>query len=284
MKRGFTLLEMLITVLVFSIMIIAIYGLFDQGQWLYLHSEKRANIQDMSRNALEGLERELRMAGSGVPGGGQMVGGAIWTPYVFHAGVGEISFRADIDSGNSMVRADETGDSDIDVHDASVVCPGAGETNVQGVLVKDLKGWDPITCSSFAGNLMTVDDTEACTASECEVFTPEHIFYRLAGDGDLNGICDSISNADYPFCTLERAEIRQNTPTSTVPTDDQFAPVATNVIQIQFEYLDADGDVTPNPFAVGQVRVNLRTRDRTNRVGVFQDINLTSVVKLRRLF
>jgi hypothetical protein len=53
---------------------------------------------------------------------------------------------------------------------------------------------------------------------------------------------------------------------------------------LQFEYLDADGDSTPNPFAIGQVRVTLTTRERTNRVGIFQDINLTTVVKLRRLF
>ena len=284
MKRGFSLLEMLVTVLIFSIVVVAIYGLFDQGQWLYMQTEKKANIQDMSRNAIEGLERELRMAGSGVPGGGQIVGGAIWTPYVFNNGLGEIFFRADIDSGNTMLRTDEPGDNNIDVHDASVVCPGAGESNVPGVLVKDLKGWDPVVCSSFTGNMMAIDSAEACTSAECEVYTPEHIYYRLAGDADADGLCDNVASADYPFCTLERAEIRQNTPTAAVPADDQFYPVATNVIQIAFEYFDADGDPTPNAFAIGQIRVSLRTRERSQRVGIYQDINLATVVKLRRLF
>src|SRR3990170_4444254 len=85
MQRGFTLLEMLISVVIFVFVMLAVYFLFDQGQWLYLHSEKRTNLQDNGRVAMEQMERDFRMIGSGVPTETQESASTTWTPFIFNA-------------------------------------------------------------------------------------------------------------------------------------------------------------------------------------------------------
>ena len=93
-ERGFTLIELLVSVLIFTLVLLAVYSLFDQGAWVYLHSSRRANIQQIARMALEQMERDVRMSGFGVPNGDEFgAGTATWTPDMFTLSPGKIFFR-----------------------------------------------------------------------------------------------------------------------------------------------------------------------------------------------
>lgn len=279
-NRGFTLIEMLVSVVVFSLVVLAVYGLFDQGRWYYLHSEKRSNIQDIARIAMESLEREIRMAGSGVPAQGQNGGATYWTPFVFQADTSAIGFRADIDSRNTMVKANLGGT--LDVWDAKALLEGPYSPAPSGpaVLVKSMRIWEPLTITYSDED--TVSASPSATLSpveELEVYTPEHIFYQLNGDADDDGNCDNVGLNDYPFCTLQRVEVAGNTPITT--TTAAFADIATNIIELTFEYMELDGDAAVTNYAIQLIRVHLIARDRARKAGEWQDVELTSEIMVR---
>ncbi|MDN3680408.1 type II secretion system protein [Vibrio tapetis subsp. quintayensis] len=63
MKRsGFTLIEMIVTILVVSIMFLAIAGFLELGTKGYADSAKRQALQNQARFALEKMSREIRHA------------------------------------------------------------------------------------------------------------------------------------------------------------------------------------------------------------------------------
>jgi type IV pilus assembly protein PilW len=60
---GFTIIEVLISTAIFSIVMIAIYLMFDTNRTTYARGENKLEIQQNARVAVEMLARELRMAG-----------------------------------------------------------------------------------------------------------------------------------------------------------------------------------------------------------------------------
>ena len=105
-ESGFTLIELLVTLAIFMLVMIAVYSLFDTGQWFYLHGERKTKIQEIARMAMEQMERDIRMCGFGVPNGSQFDATTLWTPDIFTSTGGKFFFRADIDSGHSFVTVD----------------------------------------------------------------------------------------------------------------------------------------------------------------------------------
>ena len=99
-QNGFTMIEMLVSVVIFGFIVIGIYYFFDSGRWLYLHSEKRSNLQENGRLAIEGMEREMRMIGLGIPNGTQINSNLTWNPPVIYGTVNTIGFRGDVASYN----------------------------------------------------------------------------------------------------------------------------------------------------------------------------------------
>jgi len=63
-QRGFTLVELLISVLLLSILFLAVWGLFTQGFVLWKQGENKVDMYDSLRIALDRLGRELRYAQS----------------------------------------------------------------------------------------------------------------------------------------------------------------------------------------------------------------------------
>src|SRR5262245_32676094 len=101
-KNGFTLIEMLVSVAIFAVIMIGVYYFYDSGRWLYLHSENRANMQENGRLAMEGMEREMRMIGFGIPGGTQINNNVSWNPAIIYGDDNQIGFRGDVNSYNSL--------------------------------------------------------------------------------------------------------------------------------------------------------------------------------------
>ena len=272
-ERGFTLIELLVSILIFTIALLAVYSLFDQGAWVYLHSSRRANIQQIARMALEQMERDIRMSGFGVPEGDEFgAGTATWSPEMFTVTPGKIYFRADIDSGHTWVRQNITGSATIlNVENPTAVC---ASPNTQIVLVEDGDDWQPLVCTAMDDSADTITvNTGAmdCPSDICEIFTPEHIFYRLTGDANNDGICDSTGPADDPFCTIERAVVTGNDPTanSGVPADIEFHQLATNIIAFDVQ-------------TTGLLQIRLTVRDRSMEgPQKYQDVVLTTQILVR---
>ena len=180
-----------------------------------------------------------------------------------------------------MLRADADGGTTLDVQDPTRVCPPM-PANL--ILAKSGRTWKAITCSSYSGNVMTVSPTFAVPAMEGEIFSPEHVFYRLAGDANDDGICDNMTDSDYPFCTIEKTLTEGNDPVANaeVPTSG-WSPVGANIIKMKFTYLEADGSPATSPLTAQVVHVDLTARDRGSDLKgrKFQDVNLTTDVLVR---
>ncbi len=62
-QKGFTLVEILISLSVFVLVLLAIYQLFDSSRATYSSGQTRVDVQQNARVALDEMVRELRMAG-----------------------------------------------------------------------------------------------------------------------------------------------------------------------------------------------------------------------------
>ena len=274
LQKGFTLIELLISILIFTLVLLAVYSLFDQGAWVYLHSNRRANIQQIARMAMEQMERDIRMSGFGVPNGDEFgAGTATWEPDMFTVTPGKVFFRADINSGHTWVKQNVTGSPTIlNVENPMFVCPSPGSSQI--VLVEDGDDWQGLTCTAVddVAKTITVNNGAMdCPSDVCEIFTPEHIFYRLTNDANNDGICDNIGPADDPFCTIERAVISGNDPTANMvePADSEFHQLATNIISFDVQ--------TP-----GLLQIRLTVRDRSMEgPQKYQDVVLTTQILVR---
>ncbi len=63
MKKGFTLVEVLVSILIFTLVIIAAYRIYDHSQKTYLLGEQLTDTQQATRFAFEKLSHDLRVAG-----------------------------------------------------------------------------------------------------------------------------------------------------------------------------------------------------------------------------
>ena len=80
--RGFTLVELIIVIGIFSIVMAAIYSVFVRSNRVYISQEEVVAAQQEARSALDILGREIRMAGliaaDNKPGGFDMITAAAW--------------------------------------------------------------------------------------------------------------------------------------------------------------------------------------------------------------
>lgn len=80
--RGFTLVELIIVIGMFSIVMAAIYSVFVRSNRVYISQEEVVAAQQEARSALEILGREIRMAGliaaDNQSGGFDMITAAAW--------------------------------------------------------------------------------------------------------------------------------------------------------------------------------------------------------------
>jgi prepilin-type N-terminal cleavage/methylation domain-containing protein len=91
-ERGFTLLEFLVTVSIFCIVLSSVYMVHETNKASYSRSEMRMDIQQNARVALATMEKELRMAGYGVPN----AAGTLTLPRIIEARPRTITFRVDL--------------------------------------------------------------------------------------------------------------------------------------------------------------------------------------------
>jgi prepilin-type N-terminal cleavage/methylation domain-containing protein len=309
MQRGFTLIEILVTVAILMIVFIGIYFLLDQGQWLYLESERKSKIQETGRLTIEQMERDFRMIGAGVPSG-TGPGGAVWTPYIFTASVSTIGFTGDIDNGTDNLSRNigAVDDSHIFLGDPSAYFlsydangDGTLDVPVKIILVSNSRSWEDLVAVGLdSNNTAVVTSSPVATpasykAEDSTVHTLERVFYRmvnLSGNPQDDGICTD----PFPFCTIQRQEYQTNNPAETNPEAEsanaQWETIARNATFLEFTYFQADGtqiDPSSGPLSsIDKIRIKLIARDRSRRVAggssnpsLWQDSIMKSEVLIR---
>jgi prepilin-type N-terminal cleavage/methylation domain-containing protein len=306
MQRGFTLIEILVTVAILMIVFIGIYFLLDQGQWLYLESERKSKIQETGRLTIEQMERDFRMIGAGVPSG-TGPGGAVWTPSIFLATVSTIGFTGDIDNGTDNLSRNigTVDDSHIFLGDPSeyfrsydangddsIPPPG-----VKIILVSNHSSWEDLIVTGLDSNdtaittLNPVATPANYKAEDSTVHTLERVFYRmvnLSGNPQDDGICTD----PFPFCTIQRQEYQTNNPAETNPEAEsanaEWETIARNVTFLSFTYLKADGTASGGLTDIDKISIRLIARDRSRQVAggssqasLWQDSIMKSEVLIR---
>jgi prepilin-type N-terminal cleavage/methylation domain-containing protein len=288
MQKGFTLLEMLVSITIFSLMMMAIYYFFDSGRWMYLKSEKRANMQENGRLTMEAMEREMRMISFGLPSGTEIGTQVSWMPAIFNAERSEIGFRGDVDNVNSLPTANiASGDTIVSVQWPDWVCPSNGTPIV---LVERGRNWLSYTCSNPTLTTITLDSAAGhdFSSAETEIFSPLHVFYRLTPDSDSNGECDLTTN--FENCKIERASLLDVAPQTAV-ADEDWQTFATNIRQFRLEYYRKTtvvSELTTVPLAAGDralvdlIRIELIATDRSDKVQQYQDAEFVSEILIRK--
>ncbi len=97
-RKGFSLVEIMISLLVFSIVIAAVFTLFFNSNNAKKTAENLANMQQTGRNAIEFITRDLRAAGYGVDLSGGSLGGG--QPVIAYADPYTVVFNANIAPSN----------------------------------------------------------------------------------------------------------------------------------------------------------------------------------------
>ncbi len=150
LERGFSLMEVRISMAVFTIVMFAVYSTYVSGAGTYAKGDMKADIHQNTRGSMELMVREIRLAGyfpenfpfimpAGPPTG--CVGGLVG---ISNAAATTITICSDIDGDNSseMVVYTWFGDTDGD----NVVDPGENEIRRQ---VTDDTGLQPQEVIAF---------------------------------------------------------------------------------------------------------------------------------------
>jgi prepilin-type N-terminal cleavage/methylation domain-containing protein len=235
-KQGVTLIELMIALVMSSIIIAALYRVFISQQRTYTVQEQVVDMQQNVRGSINRMMSEIRMAGFGNVGDVlDLVGGV-----------------------NGFTQTITTGPSSI--------------TIVGGLKQIRRDNGDPILISSASGNTITLN------YATDEFDRPAHRFISIGGVESSTVLQRNVriltlsSNlkfnhpVDTPIFKIQaityttglsggKPVLQRNENTGGGPQ-----PLADNIENIQFEYLDAQGNPTANPANIRMVKVTVNAR------------------------
>jgi len=176
-RRGYSLLEVLITLSIFLIVLYSVYMVYDTQRSSYSRTEARIDTQDNARMALSTLERELRMAGYGVPAA---LGPSV--PRIVEAKPRTITFRADLRGVITTLTANAaSGSSTLYVNTTTGIAAG------DVIYLTDHAKARALTVQSVDASASTVTTTAALTrsfASGSRLYVPRDVLFTIAS-GEL---------------------------------------------------------------------------------------------------
>ncbi len=175
-QRGFTPLEALIAASAFLFILFAVYLVHEGGRNTFARGETKTDIQQNARMALSTMERELRMAGTGVPA--PCCAGT--TCRIVEARPRKISLRGDLRNVLSNLTAQaNAGTSSLTVNTTSGIVAGA---NPDVIYITDGTMCDIRTVSTVGATTLTL--TSNLTNSYVigsQVFRPKDVNFTIGG-------------------------------------------------------------------------------------------------------
>ncbi len=258
-QRGFTPHEVLIAASTFLFILFAVYLVYEASRNTFARGEAKTDIQQNARMALSTMERELRMAGAGVP--------ALSCPgpllRIVEARPRKIIFRVDLRNVSTTLTAQaNAGSSTLTVNTTS----GIAANNT--IYLTDGTTCAAKTVQTVAGVILTLTTTLATAyASGSQVFRPKDVTFNITGG------------------QLTRDEVNPGAAPSASP------PVLAQKVKDQdtFKYYDtANAEITANNPVVNpdgtirRIRIALLTSDTPPGLDL-QSYTLTSDVRPRNL-
>jgi len=269
-RKGITLIELLVALTISGIMVAGVYRTFISQQHTYTVQEQVVDMQQNVRLAINRMTRELRMAGYGkmdanfFSHGGMTVGSDTFSNVVIPGGDDHsvtivAGYQTLIQTTMSLNAT--TGSNSIFLNDVSgfdtgvkqyISINGLESHRIVAIVGKELQfpGWDKLTNDHQAG---------------------EPVYLVMA-------ITYSIGPFEGKSCLLR---------------DDHLGagpqPVAENIDNLQFAYLDSNGNPTADPNLIRMIQVSIIARtDKTDselaKAGDgFRRRTLTTNIQLRNL-
>lgn len=292
-SSGFTLLELLLALTVALMLFVAVLAAYSQGRAIQTAVEGAATIQGNVRIAMDRMERDVRMAGFGVPAGQRIGGTDLWTPVVFHAAPTELGLRAELDGGRTEVTCTPSSTNSacpltklrldsIDYYQRLNCAPPDGASgNLELVAVAADGRWKALTCSGFNATESSISVSTVANgdfaAGTSHAATIEQVYLRY----------DPATAS--PYGRLLRAVRYDNMPSGTFPpTGLTWQVVADHLTGFWLEYRDAAGTLlTGNPLsaancaAIDRVVVSVEGYDLVGPQGRPQLIESRSEILVR---
>jgi len=292
-QQGLTLIELMIAMTIMLFVMLAVLGAYSQGSSLKAHIQSSAKIQNKVRQAMDRVERDLRMIGYGVPDGPKISSTTLWTPVVFYASATAIGYRAEIDGGRAeIVCTPSSSNSDcprtklrldtIDYYkDLNCDRPDGASGDLRLLAVFEGSAWSPVSCSNYStsDNSITVPTVtnNKFLGGSSEAVTVEQVYFQYA------------SKLSPPYGSLTRQVRYDYEPSNTFPpTGLTSAVVAQNLTDLWFEYYDGSGtQLTGFPLnatkraAISTIVMFMEGYDRVGPDGHPQVIQMRSEVLVR---
>lgn len=235
-NRGVTLIELLIALVISSILIAALYRTFIGQQKTYIVQDQVVDMQQNVRVAINKMMREIRMAGFGNVGDVLRVGGVNGFTDVIIPNANSITIVGGF-------RQISTLDGDAAARQNKITLKNATDASqFDGAIHHyiSIGGLESNTVQSRTGADLTLDQPLRVTHPVgTPVFKIHAITYGIRDD----------SGTPVLFRNLY-----SNT------TSSQRETVAENIENVQFEYFDADGNLTANPPDIRVVRVTVTAK------------------------
>jgi len=245
-NQGVTLIELLIALVISAILIVALYQIFIGQQKTYVVQEQVVDMQQNVRAAINKMMREIRMAGFG------NVGGLLGTIGIENEFTGEVnSFTKEITPNtNSITIVGGFKQIRRDNGDPIVIASASGNQITLNFATDEFDGDDPnphrfISIGGVESNTVLSRSVRTLTLKKPISFA------HLAGTPifKIQAITYSVGDSGGKIALLRNEN-----------TGGGNQPLAENIENIQFEYLDANGVLTVNPANILMVRVTVTAR------------------------
>jgi prepilin-type N-terminal cleavage/methylation domain-containing protein len=233
-KKGVTIIELLVALVIGALLIAAIYRTFVGQQKTYIVQEQVVDMQQNVRAAINRMMREIRMAGFGNV---DLVAGVNGFQNVITPGANSITIVGALKQISTLEIEAQAGQSIITLASAS------DASNFDGMAYHryiSIGGLESNIVLSRSGKELTLQRPLALRhPANAPIFKIHAITYGIRDDDGTP--------------VLFR-DLYSNTAAS------QRVTVAENVESLQFEYFDANGNPTANPSDIRRVRVMVTAR------------------------
>jgi prepilin-type N-terminal cleavage/methylation domain-containing protein len=240
-NKGITLIELMVALVISGLLVAGLYRTFIGQQKTYTVQEQVVDMQQNVRAAINRMMTEIRMAGFG------NVSMVLTSPVTINGRTFSNVVNWDNPTAGSLTILSARGSTTLTGTPAPNTITVNSLTDSQGNILFDtgnsrfisIGGLESYTITNIAGTTITYNGTGTLTYDHpvgTPVFGIRALSYQVAV---VNGIP-----------TLLRDE----------NLGDGAQPQADSIENLQFTYLDVDGNPTANPLDVRIIRVSLRAR------------------------
>jgi hypothetical protein len=251
---------MLMATAISSVILLALYLLYDVNQVTFVKGEQQADLQQNVRIAMDRIVRDLRLAGYGFPTGGTNCAGVVVPSAISVAAATSIAFCADLNNASTVTVTNAPATSMIlSVQNATGIQAG----NI--VYLMDGAVWEQRTVQSTntGANPNTITLTTATTnayPAGSQVGRPRLVRYCWFDNPDLDGVPPPAGPACGPDAnTIYKDDGAGGTLQPVASFRNYQVGAATFLTRLQ--YFDENDIATATPANIRRISVTVTIQD-----------------------